>query len=164
LFDWAFLVEIIFNSVIVAATVCLAWYAKVTIDEGRRNRRRDSIESKLREAYSPLYEILRRAHIDNGVRNAVRQISPTKEFVFTEDEYSRLWTIVETFGHHLGSQERMGFTNSLREDRKDLADVRDLDDGMRWHRFAMTVFDKHYIHVWRTCEHLIKELDGLTKA
>jgi hypothetical protein len=162
--DWALLIEITSDLVIVAATVFLAWYAKVTIDEGKKNRRKDNLESKLKEAYSPLYEILRRAHIDNGVRNAVRQIPPTKEFVFREDEYARLWTIVETFGHHLGNQERMGFTNSLREHRQDLADVRGLGDGTRWYRFASPIMEKHYMHVLRTCQDLVKELDELTKA
>jgi hypothetical protein len=157
-------VEIVLNAVIVIATVCLAYYAKVTVDEGKKNRRKDVIESKLREAYSPLYEILRRAHIDDGVRNAVRQISPTKEFVFREDEYARLSSIVETFGHHLGSQERMAFTNSLREDRQDRADVRNLGDGTRWYRFARSVMENHYMHVWRTCQDLMKELDALIKT
>jgi len=149
--------------VIMWATIKITCYAKVTIEEGRKNRRKDAIENKLKEAYSPLYEILRRAHIDNCVRAVVRQIDPEKKFVFTEEEFTKIWSIVETFGHHLGSQERMALTNAIREDRVELHDFR-FHGGIGWHRFKHTIMIEHYNHVYGMCRDLMRELDVLTKA
>lgn len=149
--------------VIMWATIKIRGYTKVTIEEGRKDRRKDAIENKLKEAYSPLYEIMRRAHIDNRVRAVVRQIDPEKKFVFTEEEFTKIWSIVETFGHHLGGQERMALTNTIREDRVELHDFR-LHEGIGWHRFEYTIMIEHYNHVYGMCRDLMRELDVLTKA
>ena len=148
--------------VIMRATIRITHYTKVTVDEGKKNRRKGNIENKLKEAYSPLYELLRRAHIDDGLRTAVRQTSPEKKFVFTEEEFARVWSIVETFGSHLGSQERMALTNALREDRPTIHDIKILAE-VRWHRFEGATMSGHYDHVLGTCRDLMKELDQLTQ-
>jgi uncharacterized protein YggT (Ycf19 family) len=58
LLPWVALLSTIVMTIV---TLVLARYAYVTIEEGKKNRRKDTIERMLENLYSPLYEIVRRA-------------------------------------------------------------------------------------------------------
>ena len=64
--------------VMTIVTVVLARYAYVTIEEGKKDRRKDTIERMLENLYSPLYEILRRARheTDNFKPMVIARMEP----------------------------------------------------------------------------------------
>jgi hypothetical protein len=153
--DW---ITAISSAAMMIATAFVAYYAYVTIREGRKNRRKDTIEKMLENAYSPLYEILRRAKFGDE-RNIIRQAISPREYVLEEEEFTQVREIVERFGHYLGHQERIALTNALA--KHDI--YRDLPGGL-YYRFRLVDIENHWIHVWKTCESLRKELEDLTKV
>jgi len=87
------------------ATFIIIYYAKVTIDEGKKNRRKDTIEKMLEYLYSPMYELLPRArHEQTDERRWVRQQPSTQgpgDYAFRQQELAELRGIVEKYGHYL---------------------------------------------------------------
>ena len=81
------------------ATVIIAYYAYVTIKEGRKTRRKDTVEKMLEGIISPLCEILRKAW--------------SEEWVVTESDFQRMNSIVEKYGHYLGETNLPEFLRSL---------------------------------------------------
>jgi hypothetical protein len=140
------------------ATAFVAYYAYVTIREGRKNRRKDTIEKMLEHTYSPLYELLRRAQFASD-RVTIQLANPQREYALTEEEFREVWEIIERFGHYLGSQERMALTKDL-EQKHDLYSEPHIG---RYYRWRLVDMDEHWQFIWRTCEDLRRELDTLTK-
>jgi hypothetical protein len=63
-FDWiinALLQTTATDWIMVAVTVALVYYARVTILEGNKARRADSIERQLSNLYNPMFELLDQA-------------------------------------------------------------------------------------------------------
>lgn len=95
-------------------TGALVYYSYRTIDEGRKDRRKDTIEKMLENVYSPLYDILRRAKFAED-REMIRQSVSQREYVLTKEEFVQVCGIIERFGHYLGGQERMAISNVLEQ-------------------------------------------------
>ena len=87
------------------ATIVLAVYAYLTIQEGKKDRRKDTIERMLENAYSPIYEILRRAKFENDERSQARGKIPGFDWVVTRTELDRMREIIEKFGHYFDRKE-----------------------------------------------------------
>lgn len=87
------------------ATIVLAVYAYLTIQEGKKDRRKDTIERMLENAYSPIYEILRRAKFENDERSQARAKVPGFDWVVTRTELERMREITEKFGHYFDRKE-----------------------------------------------------------
>jgi hypothetical protein len=165
--DW---VTVISTLVMTGATLALAYYAFVTIREGKKDRRKDTIEKMLENLYSPLYGILRRAKFGNGERSDARQ-SHGFEWVIDESELAQILEMTQTYGHYL--------------DRNELAKVLlTLEKPMKWREikppstippttpygtvtyYGFTEIDmsEHFDTIKSTRDKLMKELDDLTKV
>ena len=158
--DWISL----FSAVaMILLTGALVYYSYRTIDEGKKNRRKDTIEKMLENVYSPLYDILRRAQFADD-RIKVRMADPAREFVLTEEELGEVHEIIERFGHYLGGQERMGLTNVL---EKKVEVWVDQSLGRmtrpRYYRYRLVDLNDHWVFLWRTSDGLRRELEELTK-
>ena len=79
--------------------VFVALFAIVTVLEGRKNRRKDSIEKKLERLYNPLFELL-----DAFARHGHTRQMP--EFVEMRDEnYRAIVVAFRNYGHYLSHDE-----------------------------------------------------------
>lgn len=103
------------------ATFALARYAYVTIQEGKKNRRKDTIENMLQNLYSPLYEILRRARYETSdfkamviaEWNNIEGREGPRDCVLSEEQLVRVREIVERFGHYMDPDEQARLTKVL---------------------------------------------------
>jgi hypothetical protein len=87
----------------IAVTVALVYYARVTILEGKKNRRKATIEKQLENVHSPLFEILGRPmHIADST------------YYYSPDDLRKIWGIVQSFGYYLDSDEHAQFRRLLR--------------------------------------------------
>lgn len=82
---------------LVGVTGYYAWQTQRLVEEMRKDRRRQFLENALEKAYSPLFEVFRKALID-----ATRPRSATSSFSFSLPEISQISTVVERYGHYLG--------------------------------------------------------------
>jgi hypothetical protein len=99
-------------------TVSLAGYAFQAVREAKRDRRKDLIEKKLGEVYSPLCEILRRARWDEkDAYRAEARRAPAVEgprlYALSETEFERVREVVERFGHYIDQDVRDKLTEAL---------------------------------------------------
>jgi len=79
--------------------VLIALFAIVTVLEGRKNRRKDSIEKKLERLYNPLFELL-----DAFARHGHARQMPV--FVEVRDENFRsIVAAFRNYGHYLSHDE-----------------------------------------------------------
>lgn len=141
----------------VVATIFIIHYAQVTIEEGKKNRRKDMIEKQLEKVYSPLYEILRRARHEKE-RDLIRKILPPTDYVLEEREFIKAREVLEDFGHYLPRQVRMGLTNAFEK-----ADVED-SGGKRYYRVHLAIISQYDNYIIWTCEELRRELEKLTQV
>jgi hypothetical protein len=86
-------------------TFALVYYAHVTIEEGKKNRRKDTVEKTLENVYSPLYAILPRGEsMEGGSREKERELARIEigcHYVFYDSEVERMLEILERFGHYV---------------------------------------------------------------
>jgi hypothetical protein len=99
-------------------TLTLASYALQAIREAKRDRRKDLIEKKLSEVYSPLFEILERARWDTkrDSRDMARRattVTGPRAYALTEKEFEEIRRIIERFGHFIESKKRDELTKTL---------------------------------------------------
>jgi hypothetical protein len=153
--DW---VTAVSSLVMAVASAALVAYSYVTIKEGKKNRRKDTIEKMLDNVYSPLYEILRRAQFADNWRKEVRRIDPPREYALEEQEFTEARNIVERYGHYLGHVERMAVTNAL--EKYEVVEY----GRKKYYRFRLVDIDEHWMYVWKTCESLREELERLAKV
>jgi hypothetical protein len=98
-FDWitnALFQTTVTDWITVAVTVALVYYARVTILEGNKARRAESIERQLSRLYNPMFEILGGAEelqLPERGRIVVRLILKTN--------VAELWRILGGYGHFL---------------------------------------------------------------
>jgi len=81
-------------------------YARVTIEEGKKNRRKDWIEKRLETVYSPLCEMIREAKVGNKsqdgrklAKDAFLNVDEEDDYVFDEMQIEQIRELVERFGH-----------------------------------------------------------------
>jgi hypothetical protein len=83
-----------------AVTIVMARYAYTTIAEMRKDRRKDLIEKVLVDAYSPLYEILRRARA--RFLNEPSEMQPRMQYDLEEAEFTQAPQILMPMATTLG--------------------------------------------------------------
>jgi len=77
-------------------------YAKATIEEGKKNRRKDSIERMLESLYSPFYEILRKAKFDP---RRYKWKDNADEYLVFDSEYKEIYDRLAIYGHYLSTED-----------------------------------------------------------
>jgi uncharacterized membrane protein len=97
--DW---VTAISGAIMVAVTVALVYYARTTIEEGKKDRNKDSAEKRLERVYNPMFEILTGAE-EHVEMSGLRVESRYRMVPLAEDK--RLHQIVENYGHYLRPEE-----------------------------------------------------------
>ena len=153
--DWITIVSAV---IMAAATVALVRYAHVTIEEGKKDRRKDMIERQLEKVYSPLYEILRRAKFENGDRSKARQVLRV-DWVAHLDEYTRMREIVVVFGHYFENQKELElFAKALENPRTEP------EPFGKWRGFEETVMWARFKHIMDKRERLFQDLVELTRS
>jgi len=155
-----------------AMTGGLVFYAAMTIQEARKDRRRCTIERRLEKIYFPMFEILNRARLEGGQRAMVRsepvsvrgsdEAGHLWSYVLSPEESEQIRDIIQRFGYYLGATE-------LRRLRSDLetASIGSLASdtvtvGAAYVRLRTDVFDNHWRHFKSRCDMLTAELEGLT--
>lgn len=103
--DWVMAAS---SVVMIGVTFALVYYAYVTINEGRKDRRKDTIEKKLTDAFSPLSAILLKAR-DRG-----RKIDPSA-WAFDQSEMNQIEEVVSNFGHYLDKTQRARIREILKQ-------------------------------------------------
>lgn len=160
--------------VIAIATVVLVVYSYLMIKEGKKNRRKDTIEKELEQVYSPIYEIMRRArHETSQDRQDIRARECRKgprDWAFEEREYEEIRKIFATFGHYLDSD---GFAKLMIE--FDASDRESSDEQSiivwlprasgttekverKYYRFVNPLLDPHFERIKDRRQQLMKEL------
>lgn len=151
-------------------TLSLASYALQAIREAKRDRRKDLIEKKLGEVYSPLCEILRRGRWDDdGWRNAARaatvKVGP-RLCVLYREEFGRLREIVERFGHYIDPEQRDKLTKALDDyepwDSTASGPHLDPRDAILY-RFRNPETDRLHEYIMKRREELRQELEKLAE-
>jgi len=168
LLPWVTLLSAIVMTIV---TVVLARYAYVTIEEGKKDRRKDTIERMLENLYSPLYEILRRARheTDNFKPMVIAEwnhkegrVGP-RDCVLSEKQLARVREIVERFGHYMDPVEQALLTKVLAN-----PDSIGAISGDRltepWHLFLNAEIDPRFDYIKKTRDMLRKELDELVRV
>ena len=172
--DW---IQALPNWVMVGATLALAYYAYVTIEEGKKNRRKDTIEKKLERLYSPLYEIMWRArHEKSPEREWVRKPggdSLSRDWAFLETEFEKVRSIFGRYGHYLEadglSKLVIDFDSSKREQcdtvpcNRPLPAMPSTTEQILYYRFANSLLDPYFEKIIRQREDFRKDLQELTK-
>ena len=153
-------------------TIGLVYYASVTINEARKDRKKDTIERMLEKIYFPMFEILSRARNENGVRTMVRswpvQIGNSEEpgekglYVLTSEEFEQIREMVERFGYYLGQTElgRLKFDLEKYYTARSTADLELTQPP--WIRLNTSAFDEHWRVLDSRCKQLTSELGRLT--
>jgi len=90
-------------------------YAKATIEEGKKDRRKDAIENKLEKIYSPIFDILRKAKFDTT--RYARKDSVDEYLVF-DREFKEIHRRLAVFGHYLPTDELRKFAITLEKFRR----------------------------------------------
>jgi len=92
-------------------------YTKVTIEEGKKDRRKETIEKQLENLYSPLRETLWRAKKGNEyhrqtTRDIINRVGVV-DYVIKNQELDDILTRIKTFGHYLNPEIRESLTQAL---------------------------------------------------
>jgi hypothetical protein len=103
-------------------TVLIINYARVTVEEGRKDRRKDLLDKALEEVYSPLFDIfsqeLMREDLftkKQGEWQVDSKVYWEKSFTYhlTDEQLKCIRRIVERFGHLIPPQLRMDLANAI---------------------------------------------------
>jgi len=145
-------------------TAFLSIFAAITIDEGRKDRRKDSLEKQLVNLYSPLYAMFQRAKFGvddsrNDVRNLPTSSDIPKSFVLDDREVDRIRQVLERYGHYLEPSEREYLFRSL-----DMGERESIMPKARpYFRYRDIDLRPHYDFVMDRLKKMKKELDDLTR-
>jgi len=81
-----------------AVTGALVYYAYRTIEEGKKNRRKDSIEKQLEKLYNPLFEIMSEAD-SYETKTSTGQVHSYVNLLKTD--VTRIREVLLSYGHYL---------------------------------------------------------------
>lgn len=98
--EWADWTQAISAVIMTIMTGFLIRYAKATIDEGKKNRSKDTLENKLAQVYNPLFEIL------STSKDQVIQREGMTTFLCQMESVERMRRIFEGYSFYLDSEER----------------------------------------------------------
>ena len=137
LFDWiinALLQTTVTDWIMVAVTVALVYYARVTILEGNKARRADSIERQLTNLYNPMFELLDQAKPFEYKRDAQHEgewhegmgLKDGKYHRVTQTDHTKLRAILVNYGHYLNKSEHDNMRQLLSETGEVVYDTRDV--------------------------------------
>ncbi|MGA2460874.1 MAG: hypothetical protein ABSF82_05585 [Candidatus Bathyarchaeia archaeon] len=166
--DWILATVSIVEAV---ATFALVYFAAVTINEAKNDRKKATIERKLEKIYFPMLEILDRARNEKAraiVRTSVVKRADSNDagaewaFVLTSQEFEEIRRMVERFGYYLSATE-LGRLRSDFETHEFAGSFSDMQTGSApWIRLRTDVFDEHWRYFKSNCEKLTVELERLT--
>ena len=168
LLPWVTLFSTILMTIV---TVALARYAYVTIEEGKKNRRKDTIESMLENLYSRLYEILRSARYETSDFKAMviaewnrreGRVGP-RDCILSEEQLARVREIVERFGHYMDPVEQSQLTKVLSKPDS-IGAIQGERLKQPQHLFLNTEIDLRFDYIMKTRDTLRKELDDLIRV
>ena len=155
-----------------AMTGGLVFYAAMTIQEARKDRKRWTIERRLERIYFPMFEILNRARNEGGQRALVRnepvslrgseEAGDKWSYVLTPEESDQIRDIIQRFGHYLGSAELARLRSDLETASIGSLASETVTVGAAYVRLKTEVFDNHWRHFKSRCDTLTAELEGLT--
>jgi hypothetical protein len=96
----------------VAITAALVYYAYRTVEEGKKDRIKDSLEKRLEKLYNPLFEILTHAeeHIETNSEGKV-----CKYQMLRRSDHEKLCNIVENHSHYMRKEEYQKTKQMLRD-------------------------------------------------
>jgi hypothetical protein len=162
------LVTLVSTIIITIATVFVAGYAYVTIQEGKKNRRKDTIERMLENLYSRLYEILRRARYETSdfktmviaeCNNVKGRVGP-RDCVLSEEQLARVRDIVERYAHYVDSDEQARLTEALSE-HVAIGAIQQTRLTQPQYLFLNSQIDPRLDYIKQRRDELRKELDDL---
>ena len=140
------------------ASAVIGYYAYVTIKEGKKNRRKDTIEKMLENLYSPLYEILRRARFENDERSQARSKIAGFDWVVHRSELDQMREMMERFGHYFDNRAKAQELSMLimrpKYTRVGTSPIYGFDEQMA----------NHFEYIKNTRDKLHEELVELTKT
>lgn len=98
-FDW--ITNALFQTtatdwIMVAVTLAIVYYARVTIKEGNKARKADSIERQLEKFYNPMYEIMNEAVEQQNEHEKIERIVRVHH-----ESHEKLDEIFLNYGHYL---------------------------------------------------------------
>ncbi len=147
------------------ATFVIVYYAKLTIDEGKRNRRKDTIENMLEKIYSPMYEILRRAKFGNDeIRQSIRA-DPSgngpRDYVLEKNEVDEINQLIERYGHYLNPIDLAKLTKAI---ERPIRSNRVFPGfGIAYFHLLNAEIDPHFESIKNCRDQLRRELEELTR-
>lgn len=91
--DW---ITAISSAIMVAVTIALVYYAHATIEEGKNDRKKSSIEKQLERLYNPLYEFL------DILENYRLEHNPEMILIgVSDDNFARTIRVFQNYGQYL---------------------------------------------------------------
>lgn len=148
-----------------AITAALVYYAKVTIDEAKKDRKKAILEHRLENIYYPMYDILYRARDEKWDRESERNsplgFEPAEKwmFVLTYDEFKQVQAMITRFGYCLEERE----LGTLKFDLEKAQTVPATLNGKppRWVRLPTDVFDIEVSHFQSRSRELTSQLESI---
>lgn len=136
------------------------------MEEGKKNRRKDTIEKMLESLYSPLYELMRRAgYEDTEERRWVRQQPSTqgpRDYAFEERELEEVRHIIEKYGHYLDQTILMKLNITLDRFDQVIPSYSTSAGPHPYYRFWNGDMDPFFRHVDKRCNELREQLQQVT--
>ena len=165
--DW---IQWVAPVVTAAATCLIAYYAYVTIREGKRDRKKDTLEKMLENLYSPLYAILERARFEsNQDRKLVRGMSSEtlpRDYAIADKELRQIHRIIERFGHYFEPDELLKLKRDLQEYELAIPPYEVRENGTRiirtWYRYHNNAIDPHLDYIREKVKQLRQQLQALS--
>jgi len=143
----------------IALTYGLVHYAKATIEEGKKDRRKETIEKQLENLYSPLRETLWRAKKGNEyhrrtTRESIQRVGVI-DYVIENEELDDILTRIKTFGHYLDPEEGERLTQALGQSEE--------TEHPEYRQIQNAYIDSHFNYIDEKRKRLTEELVKLTK-
>jgi hypothetical protein len=158
------LVTLIPSIVTTGATVVLAYYAWVTIEEGKKNRRKDTVERMLADMYSPIYAILLKAKgtSQGDSRDPFRERYPNLQWVLMRTQLERLLGIIDQYGHYFDEENEYAELSALLNDTALHPTTVDSQGHAFMFGFTEAQMSKHFDRIATKRRELRLELHELT--
>ena len=148
-------VESVPNWMMALTSIALVIYAAMTVEEGKKNRRKDTVEKMLENLYSPVYEMLSRAV--KLVRDGV--IRPGVDFALIDTGQIR--KTIDKFGHYMDSYEKGALSDLIEAIEEQGASVNVTPECVSL--ITKSFYDR-LSHVRLRREQLMQELQGVNST
>jgi hypothetical protein len=147
--------------IMAVATVTLVAYSYVTIEEGKKNRRKDTIEKMLEDVFFPLYQVLWRAKYEGTSGRVQMRGGRDGYYAIRDKEIENIQDILERFGHYVDAAKLKEFNEVLDhpQDRRTCGGP--LEPSFLYSGYANAQMDPFFNHVKRQSEQLKKQLRDL---